>query len=717
MPPEAGQAVDRAAAVPIIFGPFVFDPRNGILSRDGAEIPLPPRVIGVLALLVSRPGEVVSRQDLLEQVWKDAFVTDTSLAEAVSFLRQALADDPQSPRYIQTVHRRGYRFVAPVRVADPVVPAVQPGEPPAHEVVKPSIGRDLAPWSVAAFALVLAMTALWHIVREQPPESFPVIRFEFRPSVGSWFDQRAPALAASPDGQRIAWVACEGATDTCGISVRALDRLESARLAGTDGAQSPFFSPDSRWIGFFADGKLKKVALSGGAPVTLADAPVAGGASWGSDGRIVFAGAPAGGLSLASDQGGEVNALTAPRMDRGELRHLYPSWLPDGTGILFTIASSPVAGAPGEIAVMPVASKTWQILRSGVSRAVPGGVGYVLLSNGADLQAATFDPRTRTLTGAPDSVFDALATTAGTGQFAVSGAGTLVAVRAPLAPKSVWWADDPNPRLARLATLAQIALSPDARRAAGVLVDTAGSDIWTADLESGALSRVTYGGINVSPVWSADGTRLLYATRTSGPFTVMARGVTGIAAPQTIAAAPAHLFPGSLARDGRIAVVQALPTGHVAIGVVSPPAREPRLFNDGPFDEMSPAFSPDGRWLAFESNETGRMEVYVRGLPEGRRYALSTGGGERPSWSADGRFVYFEAARRVMRVVFSADREPHGGDAEIVFDQPAARVLAVGPTGRVLVERQAVALDSGIVVLQWLREMRQRLPAPVTAPR
>src|SRR3954471_8639858 len=123
MAPEAGQALERTPASAVSFGPFAFDARNGILSRDGREIPLPPRVIGVLALLLTRPGEVVPRQDLLDRVWKDAFVTDTSLAEAVSFLRSALGDDPQAPRYIQTVHRRGYRFL-PVLTRQP---GVNPG--------------------------------------------------------------------------------------------------------------------------------------------------------------------------------------------------------------------------------------------------------------------------------------------------------------------------------------------------------------------------------------------------------------------------------------------------------------------------------------------------------------------------------------------------------------------------------------------------------------
>ena len=713
MPAEAEPVVDRSAGPLLTFGAFAFDPRNGILSRGGTEIALPPRVIGVLALLVSRRGEVVSRQELLDQVWKDAFVTDTSLAEAVSFLRQALGDDPQAPRYIQTVHRRGYRFVAPVG-------GVRAGgteiSPPAGVTVRPSIARELAPWSVAIIFAALAVAAGWRLARQPAAEAPPTVRFEIRPVAGTWLDRRAPALAVSADGRAIAWSACDGSTAVCGLYVRHLDRIEAVRLAGTDGAESPFFSPDGRWLGFFADGKLKKVAISGGAPVTLADAPVPAGGAWNRDGRIVFAGLPAGGLSVASDQGGEVTVLTTPRPQRGEIRHAWPSWLGDGTTILFSIVTSPLAGSPGEVAILPQGSKSWRVIRSGVARALPAGGGHLLLSTGGDLQAATFDPLTLSLTGGTDSAFNGLATVNGLAQFDLAPAGTLVAARSASGQRRVTWGDDTEHPLNDLLRLQSIVIAPDGRHAAGVIPEGSGSDVWSVDLTRNGLTRITYGGVNGSPVWCGD--RLVFASRGDTAF-APGRPYAAIKWPAGRASS-SHVFPTSCTSDGRLAATITQPSAHTAVGIVLVDGTI-RLFDEGPFDDGNAVFSPDGEWLAFDSDESGRREIYLRHLPGGNRVALSTDGGEHPRWSSDGRWIYYVVGNRFVRVRLgraagSGDAEPPRS-AEPVFDRPGAQVLAVAPGGRLLIEQRPLALDSVVVAVQWLRELRQRLPVPVSAPR
>ena len=223
----------------------------------------------------SVPATWSTRQELIDAVWKDAFVTDTSLAEAVSVLRQALADDPQSPTYIQTLHRRGYRFVAPVSTDGPATRAdAPPNRPAGRRALRLAV--DWRPTgSVERGGHLRAHRRRRGLASDaRRPGGVGTCRAIHagagRPEPS--FDESAPALAFSADGTTLAWSGCDASG--CRLYVRALDRLEPSAIPGTDDGHAPFFSPDGRWIAFFADGRLKKVALAGGAPVTLADAPV-----------------------------------------------------------------------------------------------------------------------------------------------------------------------------------------------------------------------------------------------------------------------------------------------------------------------------------------------------------------------------------------------------------------------------------------------------------
>ncbi len=705
----------------ISFGPFAFDRQSGLLWRDGAEIALPPRVLGVLELLVDRAGQVVARQDLLDAVWKDAFVTDTSLAEAVSFLRQALGDDPQAPRYIQTVHRRGYRFLAPVipDAARPLSPnqaaEIDSGArlvSATSESAKAAISWELVPWSVAVLCAALAAAAVWGISRQPGPEAPPIARFEVHPAPGTTFHRSTPAIAVSADGRTIAWAACTQTSGACSLYTRGIDRLESVAISGSEGASAPFFSPDGRWIGFFADGKLKKIAVSGGSASNLADAPSPGGATWGPNGQIAFAGNAAGGISLLSDEGGIVSALTMPRADRGEVRHLYPAWLPSG-GLIFTATSTTLPGAPGELTALAPRGREWRTLRSGVTRAAPAGGAYLLLSSGNDLQAATFDERTLTLTGVSDSVLSSASGGRGIADFAIGG--DTLASTAAASPERTAWADGAD--AGALARWSSIAISPDSRRAAGVVADGAGSDIWMLDIPSGAVTRMTYGGSNVSPAWSADSTRLYFARRTSRAFSLVSRRIDDRdITPVPIDAASPHVFPASVASDGRIAVTTLVASAHTAVAIVPAAGGSLQVLASGPFDEASPAFSPDSHWLAVESAESGRTEVVVRDFRDGRRIPISTNGGAHPRWSADARWIYYDAGPRFMRAPFDPDRAATG-TPETLHDGTSGRVVAVTPSGRMLIASSSDGTDRAFVILQWLRELRQRLPLPVSSPR
>jgi hypothetical protein len=222
---------------------------------------------------------------------------------------------------------------------------------------------------------------------------------------------------------------------------------------------------------------------------------------------------------------------------------------------------------------------------------------------------------------------------------------------------------------------------------------------------------MTFGGDNVSPAWTADGRGLVFSTRAANRlFSLASRGGPDVSRLRGVPA-HAHLFPHSVARDGTIAAVRTTADGHFGIVLLSN-GGEPRTVGTGPVDDMNPALSPDGQTIAYESDETGRPEIYVQPLRGSGAHALTTGGGSSPVWSLDGRMVYYTYGARL----FSA---PSSGPPshEPVIDAPGIRVVAVSAAGRPLVERTPAAAERALVVVGWVRELRQRVPAPVTTPR
>jgi DNA-binding winged helix-turn-helix (wHTH) protein len=422
----------------LAFGPFTFDPANGLLRRAGSEIPLPPRVLGVLAYLVARPGQVVARQDLIDAIWKDAFVTDTSLAEAVSSLRQALGDDPQQPLYIQTLHRRGYRFVASLeeagRPAHPRFPAPDL-RPPVPEVASPSIAFQLLPWSIVAILGALVIAAIWRIEYADPRPQPPAARFVVDLPLGTRLDDAGPAIAIAQDGSRLAWSACDASR--CGIWTRALDDLDAAFVDGSDGGRAPFFAPDARRIGFFAGGKLRTIALAGGTPMAIADADALG-ATWREDGRIVFAGGAGGGLSVVGESGGRIEPLTRPGQAPREI-HRAPFHVPGATAVVFT-ASTGGDRARDRAAIVETDGSR-RMLVDDASDARVGVAGLLVFARGTELVGVAWDDRLRALAGAPAP----LATDVD--RFALSASGTLVVTGASRLVVALEWARDAKKRV------------------------------------------------------------------------------------------------------------------------------------------------------------------------------------------------------------------------------------------------------------------------------
>lgn len=714
------------------FGPFLFDPNSRILRRGEAEIPLPPRVTGVLDVLLRRAGDVVPRQDLIDSVWKDAFVTDTSLAEAVSVLRQALADDPQSPAFIQTMHRRGYRFVAPVgleEVRAAAIERVRNASGPTDSAddgagVRPSIGLELVPWSIAILSAALAAAAVWFAIYRERPAEPPVTRFTIAAEDGTAFDTRAPALAVSPDTTAVAWSACDA--NGCRLFVRPMNQANATAVAGTDDATAPFFSADGRWIAFFADGRLKKVALAGGAPVALAEAPDPLGGVWTRDGQIVFAGSRFGGLKRVSQDGGEARMLTAPNAAQGEVRHAWPALSPSGRLLFFTIAASPHASS-GRIAVMrPDASgrASWATLLTDAGNVRAIAEDAIVFSRGAELHGVGFDPRALTVVGPPHVVGSAAISADGTAHVAAAG-GTLIAGIARNDSSALFWQTPGGARQSIDATrgLIDAALSPDGSRVAGVRRENGErADVWVIDLARGAATRLTRTGVNAAPVWTASGNEVFYASRTAGAFEIWRRDAEASQPADRLLARsnafernpgqPFNVFPASVSSGGSVAFLHS--QLNTTIGRLSLAGNAVEV-GTSQFEELAPAFSPDGKLLAYQSNETGRWEIYVLRLADRRRVVVSSSGGTDPVWSPDGTALFYRAGRGVLRSSIDPSGTLLVGASQRIIDAPDAELVGIEPSGRLLFAPFPSAPSRAIVTLNWTRELLQILGPPAAA--
>jgi DNA-binding winged helix-turn-helix (wHTH) protein/Tol biopolymer transport system component len=700
-----------AASSTVGFGPFTFDRPNGLLREGSREIPLPPRALAVLDLLVSRPGAIVPRQEIIDCVWKEAFVTDTSLAEAISVLRQALGDDPQAPSYIQTVHRRGYRFVAPLSTGPVPLARLEPAphQPGGIDRQLPSIAWYLAPWTVTLLSTTLAIIAVWQYTHTGEPVS-PIVRMRLQPTSGTTFDSRAAAFTLSPDGHVVAWSACD---KTCSLYVRRVDQLDPRPLPGTEDASAPFFSPDGRWIGFFASGKLRKVALAGGTPTAIAEAPQPFGAVWMPDGTIVFAASARGGLLRVSDRGGNVETLTTPSADAGEVRHAWPSLAPGGRALLFSIATSPVVGASGRVALMPIGPlAAWQTIVEDADVAQSASQDYIAFSRGSEIHAVAFD-RARQAVAGPDTL---VVSGIGRGEFAVSRSGALVHATAEdgTSPTLEWMPSAGAAPSPDLAALRRATLTQDGSHLAGI----GGTDVWVGDVIRGTLTRLTHEGINVSPAWDPSGTHVYFAARAGGAFEAWVRDSSATSAARRVISAAdrhRHVFPTSISRDGLLVAYTesgGATRGDIKVIALKSGAQVASLQTT--FDETNGMLSPDGRLLAYQSDESGRWEVSILNLADQRRVPISSSGGTDPIWSNDGSLT-FRDGNALMRVAIDSSGATLGSAIKVA-DLGGAEVAGLMTGDKILIRRSGDSpRQHAVMTLEWARDLRTILGPPTAA--
>jgi serine/threonine-protein kinase len=536
----------------------------------------------------------------------------------------------------------------------------------------------------------------------------------------------------------LAFVAEKSARDPAQLYVRRLDQLIATPLAGTDDARGPFFSPDGAWIAFFAEGKLKKVAVAGGAVVTLCDAPAGRGGSWAADETITFQpdiSSANASLARVSSAGGKPELL--PREDSGRAR--FPQTLPDNRGLLYTRYFP--AGTP-ELLVAPPSGARRVLMKGAYGRYVPSG--HLVYLQDSTLFAVAFDLQRLEAIGQPVPVIEGVMTAdnVSAAQFAVSDTGTLVYV-----PGHSVTSDPPISWLDRAGTITTLTanarnwsyprFSPDGHRLAIDITDRDGTDIWMYDLSRGSLDRLTFNINNAGgePVWTPDSQRVTFRQTPSpgGVSNLYWRRVDLKGDVQRLTESNAIQFPGSWHPSGKyFAFTQQSQQTNPDIWVLPMEGDEasgwkpgtPTALVNTPANEQDPAFSPDGRWLAFASNQTGVTEVYVRPFPgSGGPWQVSSGGGFFPVWSRTKPELYFATPTQHIMVTSYRDQ---GGSFQ--KEQPRlwsdVRFLLRGrrgfidlhPDGNrfalgvVTQTQQAARRDQVVFVFNFFDELRQKVP-------
>ncbi len=548
-----------------------------------------------------------------------------------------------------------------------VTPAAAPGRLPRF-----------LPWAVAAIMAVALGGVTWRQIQTLRPEPEEIVRLSVNLPLDDQLFTDGHALALSPDGRRLVLIVDHGGTTQ--LYLRELDQAEAVPLPGTEGAHAAFFSPDGEWVGFFDfdDSRLKKVAVEGGAPIVLCDEDTwHGGGSWGSDGFIVFTKAIYAGLWRVPDSGGMPEMLTEPDASDGELGHWWPQLLPGGREVLFTSYRTPVDRARVMVYSLETGRQETLVEGAVFGRYVP--TGHLLYTRGETLFAVPFDLDQLGATGPPLPVLDHVGARPGSAlaQVSLSRNGTLAFIPQSILnpPRSlVWVAADGTEKATGLEprAFANPRLSPDDRRLAVSVFAGNESDLWVYELSRGIPTRLTFeAGVQLGPIWTADGQRLIYS-REDVQFDLYRRPADGSGPEELLHSSEYDLYASSVSPDGTV----------LAFGEDHPETQDdiwmlplqdggkPTPFLRTPFRESGSGFSPDGRWLAYESNESGGPEVYVQAFPgPGGKVRVSIDGGTSPVWSRDGKELFYRNDRKMMAARIDSGPPLTAGKPRILFER------------------------------------------------
>jgi eukaryotic-like serine/threonine-protein kinase len=594
----------------------------------------------------------------------------------------------------------------------------------SDSLVKPPVENHalkvIAGCALAAL-LLAAGFLLANMLHRGAAHEVPVVRFAITPPAGtslSSLSQRTVAI--SPDGLRIAISA--NSSDGARLYLRDLSSASAVPIPGTEGATNPIFSPDGKWLAFFAGGKLKKISLDGGGPVTIADGVAdPQGVSWGTDHNIYYSPSLNSGILRVSDNGGTAQAVTKLQSDKGELGHISPQILPGEKTLVLTSLSAGNLVDDGSLVSVDIGSgkRSAAIAKGFDPHFFPPN--HLLFVHAGTLMAVEFDPSKLVTNASPVQVVQDVVMHAGSGsaQYDISRDGTLIYVNGgkQATENSLVLAEHdakPQPFAVKPNLYESPRFSPDGKLLA-LTLRLPDPDIWIYDLERGALRRMTFApGVDELPVWSPDGKRIAYAS--NGRQQAFVIPVDGSGQEESLFKNEGHFHLQSWSPDGKLIAYERLgSSGQYEIWMLPMEGdRKPYPYLVSQFRVNQPAFSVDGSWLAYTSNESGRGEVYVQKFPgPGEKVQVSTDGGSNPVWSRDGKQLVFENAGTLWATEIlvspfrvGKSRVLYQGD---IWNDAAGPNYTLAPGGkRIVVVERIKDPDGGNlkVVLNWNQELQ-----------
>lgn len=667
----------------VMFGPFEFEQLSGDLRKFGNRIRLQGKPLQILSILIEQPGRVISRDELQRHLWQeDTFVDfEQGLNTAVNKLRQALGDSADQPRYIETVPGKGYRFIAPCERPSARVVHAMPA--PSGLRVEPDLRNAPRRWGwIAAGVAAMAVVGggIWlGTTGANPPAK--AARFSVLPPAGFALEAGVSrqAFALSPDGSHLAFTAMD-ASGVFSAFVRDFNSLEPRRLPGSEGVHTLFWAPDGRSLFLSVKGKIQRVPMDGDGRVVLGDSPgfLSSGA-WLNPERVMLSGSVASYTIPAS--GGAIERLP--------VQYRWPQMLPDGKHILYIAPDAKgnrhrvqVAryGDPGSAKDLMDSDSRALYTASMTNR----GTGYLLFVRSGSLLAQRFDPGSLQVTGEAMPVVDKVYSfrPAGAADFSVSNGG-VIAYQSFASRSQLVWVDRKGKQVGTVGpadvNLRSGRLSPDGRKLVTPIYDVerGAQSLWIVDTGTNAARELTLEpGLRDAPVWSPDSKKLgfLYAFPGRQPQ-VRVRGIEANEAEEELAAGEFQ-FPTGWSPDGRFVVFANTGIARLANETQSDvflfdlaQGRKVIPVLSTRFHEANAVFSPDGKWLTFTSNESGRPEVYVQafeptGVPRvtGERFLVTRSGAQSLRWRRDGKeLFYLSLDGRVYAIRAKLNEKPEFG--------------------------------------------------------